>query len=49
MDRTGQLDRMDHGRVLKNICGNKLKGRGIKRPRLRGWRMMKRNYSKTRL
>jgi hypothetical protein len=46
---TGHLDRMDHGRVVRNILGNKLKERGIKRPRLRGWMMMKRIYSKTRL
>jgi hypothetical protein len=46
---TGHLDRMDHGSVVKNILGNKLKGRGIKRPRLREWRIMKRKHSKTRL
>jgi len=37
---TGHLDGMDLGRVVKNILGNKLKGRGTKRPRLRGWRMI---------
>jgi hypothetical protein len=46
---TGHLDRMDHVRVVKNIIENKLKGRGTKRPRLRGWKMMKRIYSKRRL
>jgi len=49
LKRTGHLDRMDHGRVVKNILETKLKGRGTKRPTLRGRKMMKRIYSKRRL
>jgi hypothetical protein len=41
---TGHLDKMDHGRVVKNILVTKLKGRRTKRPRLRGWMMMNRIY-----
>jgi NADH:ubiquinone oxidoreductase subunit F (NADH-binding) len=46
---TRHLDRMDHGRVVKNILESKLQGRGTKRPRLSGWKMMKRIYSKRRM
>jgi NADH:ubiquinone oxidoreductase subunit F (NADH-binding) len=49
LKRTEHLDRMDHGRVVKNIPETELRGRGTKRPRLRGWKMMKRIYSKRRL
>lgn len=42
LKQTGYLIRMDHGRVVKKILETKLKGRRTKRPRLGGWKIMKR-------
>jgi len=40
---------MDYERVVKKIFESKMEGRRIGRPRLRGWKMLKRIYGRWRL
>jgi len=37
---------MDYERVVKKIFVSKMEGRRIGRPRLRGWKMLKRIYGR---